>query len=172
MRRKGTLYPLRRTEKDGLNQIYRLPAPPDRKPRATPRRRETGLVVSSYGCERYNIARSLVTDRFKMFSGVCLTTSYRSRFRVIYLAGNTDWRVVYAPWQYRLTESFPSLLASSLTRARERAAEGNWFRPISVHSSERAAYNASVFVVIRMSTNNACPVIIDDIWLYRPGHSD
>lgn len=72
MRRKGTLYPLRRTEKDGLNQIYRLPALPDRKPRATPRRRETGLVVSSYGCERYNTARSLVTDRFEMFSGVLL----------------------------------------------------------------------------------------------------
>lgn len=125
MRRKGTLYPLRRTEKDGSNQIYRLPAPPDRKPRATPRRRETGLVVvSSYGCERYNtlslplslcaLLSPIVSKCFPVFY---LTTSYRSRFRVIYLAGNTR-RAVYAPRQYRLTESFPSLLASSLARAR------------------------------------------------------
>lgn len=53
-------------------------------------------------------------------------------------------------------------MAAAINRAREHRrvigfGQSGWYWSV------RAAYNASVFVVIRMSTNNACPVIIDDI---------
>ena len=78
------LTPFRWTEKDGLNQIYRLPAPPDRKPRATPRRGErererTGffLVVSSLMVARAiqyaPHTPTLVADHFEIFPGDCST---------------------------------------------------------------------------------------------------